>query len=967
MPNSRSTLAAAAALGRWSLLAAVAFLAPGVAAAESFQPSEHGFVLQRGKEYIRFDKGTWTAGVQGGKSVHWQMFLWHDKWVYETLPKGRIEFGPTLHEDGHLSMKGRFSSQDGSAPMRYAYHIQPAADGVRVRCELEKSGPLKVTNGVWLRVSGDGKAIDGKERVWISPSWHGTLAAHGTGNADRLLVELDPPRSLCLGGLGYRQVEKEDSSQDYAYRVKLLSDDFQPGQKATVEYTIGWADMPATFPGQITPMRAALRIGKATATSSPIPQYGRLELAVDLDATYENPFDPDDVRLDAVFTSPSGKTYRVPGFFMVDYQRTLSEGREVMSPQGRGVWKVRFTPSEIGRYTWRLTLGDRSGETAGGEGSFQAVAAASPGFVRVSPADPHYLAFDSGRGFFPIGHNLPIYHTQGQLGDEAMRKFAAAKENYNRWWMSSSGFGIEWMDRLGWYRQDTAVRLDLTLDLAAQLGQYYMLCMDTHQDFRERGWLSNPFNARNGGPCQKPADWFTNETAKRYYKKRLRYTIARWGYSPHVLCWEFGNEFEGWADSPAEIRLAWHREMSDHLRALDPFGHLITTSFWSNTGPEDFWDLKNIDIVQTHCYTNDDGNVAEPVRRYSLHQWQRFQKPHLFGEFGIRSHASTAEKDPQGWAIHNALWAGLTNFCAGGVMPWWHEDYLDKLDLYFHFTSLANFTADLPLGTARWQPLATAPPELLDKNRTPEAGDVVVSTVNGWEKDQKSEFSIRDEEATTDALLPGRLLHGGGHRDLRNPPTFVVNYPRPGKFVVHVGKVSNAGLLQVWVDDRQRLATELPCDKGLGKESVWQAQWKIWETTYDADVAVAIPAGQHRIRVDNSGKDWVEVTRYTFTGCRLLDRPDVLVCGMKAGDLAVLWVQNKESTWHNHAAGTVRRVDGFALEAQGLRDGNYHIQWWETWKGALLRQEEARVRDGKLRLEFPGLKTDVAIKAKLVP
>ncbi len=106
---------------------------------------------------------------------------------------------------------------------------------------------------------------------------------------------------------------------------------------------------------------------------------------------------------------------------------------------------------EIGRYTWRLTVGDRTGQTAGGDGAFQAVAAASPGFVRVSSADPHYLAFDNGQGFFPIGHNLPIYHTHGQLGDDAMRKFAAAKENYNRWWMSSFGFGIEWMDRLGCY------------------------------------------------------------------------------------------------------------------------------------------------------------------------------------------------------------------------------------------------------------------------------------------------------------------------------------------------------------------------------------------------------------------------------------------------------------------------------------------------------------------------------------
>ena len=232
----------------------------------------------------------------------------------------------------------------------------------------------------------------------------------------------------------------------------------------------------------------------------------------------------------------------------------------------------------------------------------------------------------------------------------------------------------------------------------------------------------------------------------------------------NVLCWEFGNEFEGWADSPEEIKLAWHREMSDHLRALDPFGHLITTSFWSNTGPEEFWDLTNIDIVQTHCYTNDDGNVAEPVRRYSLHQWQRFQKPHLFGEFGIRSHSTTADKDPQGWAIHNALWAGLFSFCAGGLMPWWHENYLDKLDLYFHFTALANFTEDLPLGTARWQPLATAPPEFLDKSRKPETRDVVILPVNRWGKDEQSEFSIRADGTMADDL------HSSAIAARRRPP-----------------------------------------------------------------------------------------------------------------------------------------------------------------------------------------------------
>lgn len=948
---------------RVALLVAVVLLTPGLVAAESFQATPRGFVLQHGKEFVRFDRGVFTAGMQGGKTVSWFLFLWHDQWLYETLHGGKIEAGPTLNADGAMEMKGTFSTRQGAAPLKYAYHIAPVAQGVRVRCELEKTGPLKLSNGVWMHLSADAKAFSGEERVWLDPSWNGPLAGHATGNATRFLIELDRPRSLCLEGLNYREINKEAKS---LYRINLLRRDFEPGTKETVEFAIGFADMPDRFPGQIEPMQAALHLGKVTPNATEIPQYGRLELNVELAARYKNPFDPDEVRLDAVFTSPSGKECRVPGFFMLPCQRKTVEQAEVMLPEGRGQWKVRFTPRETGRHAWRLTLRDKSGEIVGGEGAFQAGAplAANAGFVRVSPADSHYLAFASGKGFFPIGHNLPIYHTSGQLGDVAMRKFAAAKENYNRWWMSAGGFGIEWDSHLGWYRQPAAARIDLVLDLAAQLGLYYMLCMDTHQDFREHGWNANPFNAANGGPCKTAGEWFTDETARNYYKKRLRYTVARWGYSPNVLCWEFGNEFEGWANSSKEIQLAWHREMSDYLRALDPFGHLITTSFWTNTGPEEFWNLKNLDIVQTHCYTNDDANVADRVRLYCRHQWRHFEKPHLFGEFGIRSHATTADKDPQGWGIHNSLWAGLANFTAGGVMPWWHENYLDTLDLYFHFTSLANFTEGLPLGTARWQPLVTAPAEYIDKNRKPETRDVAIIPVGGWERSQQNEFTISPAGLTSDDPIPQRMLHGAGHRDLKNPPTFVVTYPQPGRFIVHVGRVSASGLLRIELDGRQVLEKPLPCDKGLGKTSVFRPQWKIWETVYEEDIAVDVPAGAHRIRVDNVGRDWVEVTRYAMTGCRVVDRPEVQAMGMKTAGLAILWIQNHDSCWYNHAVGKVSTVDPFTVCVEGLRDGPCRIEWWETWKGVPMKQETGQVQDGKLVLVFRDLKTDTAVKIR---
>ena len=116
-----------------------------------------------------------------------------------------------------------------------------------------------------------------------------------------------------------------------------------------------------------------------------------------------------------------------------------------------------------------------------------------------------------------------------------------------------------------------------------------------------------------------------------------------------------------------------------------------------------------------------------------------------------------------------------------------------------------------------------------------------------------------------------------------------------------MGTVSSSGLLRVWIDDRLAVGAAAALrQRSWARRASTSAQWKLWETTYDEDVAVEVPAGRHRIRIDNFGKDWVGVTKYTFTGCQVLDRPNVLVCGMKTGGLAMLWLQNRESCWYNH-------------------------------------------------------------------
>jgi hypothetical protein len=113
--------------------------------------------------------------------------------------------------------------------------------------------------------------------------------------------------------------------------------------------SFSFAEMPERSLGDVVPMREPLRIDAALPSARQVPQYGRLELAVDLGATYDNPYDPDDVRLDAIFTAPSGKRLVVPGFFLVKHRREVHDGSEIMVPEAGGTWKVRFAPSETGQ------------------------------------------------------------------------------------------------------------------------------------------------------------------------------------------------------------------------------------------------------------------------------------------------------------------------------------------------------------------------------------------------------------------------------------------------------------------------------------------------------------------------------------------------------------------------------------------------------------------------------------------
>ena len=178
----------------------------------------------------------------------------------------------------------------------------------------------------------------------------------------------------------------------------------------------------ARTPSAATPEGIALK-----ALRQQVGRYEKLELAIEVGRQYRHPFDPCEVEIDVLITSPSGRSLVLPAFFGQDYERQdVPQGGKTTAwyyPHGTGSWKARFAPMELGAYSARASLKDRQGEITSAPVTFTCVASSRKGFLRAGTKDPRFLEFTDGEPFFAIGQNLafigedPVRHAgQGRAG-----------------------------------------------------------------------------------------------------------------------------------------------------------------------------------------------------------------------------------------------------------------------------------------------------------------------------------------------------------------------------------------------------------------------------------------------------------------------------------------------------------------------------------------------------------------------
>jgi hypothetical protein len=479
---------------------------------------------------------------------------------------------------------------------------------------------------------------------------------------------------------------------------------------------------PAAQPADASQL--ALRAARVNLAT--VPRYGKFELALDLSGAYQNPFDPDEIDVYAIFTPPSGTGVRVNGFLWQPFTRRLEGGQERLEPAGPPAWKVRFAPAIMGRWRYGVFAKDRTGNVSLPEGHFEVAPSDAPGFIRRSQRNPSAFAYDDGRPFFAVGENMGWAGGRGTFEyDEWLGALGKAGGNWIRVWMSSWNCALEWSSEskgdwrsgnyagVGNYSLGNAWKLDVILDSAERAGAAVMVCFGTYGEFNEGGyfnegqWKGNPYNAANGGPCAKPEDFWTNEQARKLYQRRLRYLAARYACRTCVQSWEFWNE----AKAPA----AWVAEMARCMkgtgefsgRPADPYGHLLTTTY----GTPEVWRIPEIDFTQTHSYGKGDIPDHAPVVHRDARAHAVYGKPHLMGEFGIDWRAPDSKYDPgkKGINLHNALWASALSGNAGGAMTWWWDNYVHPANFYGQFTPLRRFVDTVPWTDGEWKPLEAEP------------------------------------------------------------------------------------------------------------------------------------------------------------------------------------------------------------------------------------------------------------------
>ncbi len=297
---------------------------------------------------------------------------------------------------------------------------------------------------------------------------------------------------------------------------------------------------PASIPPTVepAPTEELPLITTVTLDKNSLPKYNSLEMTVDLEAEYANPFDAREVQLNGNFTAPDGSSMFVPGFW-----------------DGEASWKIRFTPSQEGEWHYQLAVTDVNGISPFFEGAFSVTASENHGWLQtgqwVNPDySPRYLVHHDGTPFYGAGYcealNILIDGFSAENGVGLFNDMNEAGANYVVWWPLYSMSPIK--SNYDKYSASDLLIMDTIVADAQKKGIYLVFTIWDHPELRDKthSWGDGRWEMNNGFRKLGDIDsFFTSDDAWAWQENFYRYLIARYGYSPAIGLWQTASEING--------------------------------------------------------------------------------------------------------------------------------------------------------------------------------------------------------------------------------------------------------------------------------------------------------------------------------------------------------------------------------------------------------------------------------------
>ncbi len=689
--------------------------------------------------------------------------------------------------------------------------------------------------------------------------------------------------------------------------------------------------------------------------------YEPLEWTLAVNLSYDNPFDPDDIDVFGVFTSPDGYQSIVTAFWMQPLEQVCQEdcAIEVLEPVGEPEWRLRFTPTLPG--TWAYLFQARQGADVItlGSGQLEVVDGEEKGFIRVADNGRYFTFEDRDEAYFPIGHNL-AWSWNGAGGVFAYQRWlqdlAANGGNYARLYVDVPWFiGFEWTSPVGDYTaaQEDFWRLDTILETAAQEGVYLDVVILWHQALANHtsppvlvpswpprvdtsvDWRRNPYNVLNGGSLTSTTQFFTEESARALFQRRLRYLVARWGYSPNIFAWDLLSSADRVVGYNDAILVPWLDEMAAYLHAIDPYDHLITVGAADLT-PE-LLAAPGLDFGQARVYQRrplaDPGDhVADVIRRIQ-DSLRLAARPLLLTEFSLNPWYEPVEDDPTGIHIRNTMWASIFAGAAGSGGSWWWNTYLEPEGLLVIYRPLARFTADIP-----WHRLQLVAVQA--RLVSPNSQDYAPLRLDNYDRRFMTDElpDLGDYLVTPDGVFPALdtlssyIFGQRFHDQFSRPHSYLIAPPVDTRLTVGVRSVS----------------PQLGATLVVRADGVQLAEVALAPGASTTAITVPLAAGEHLLELDNAGDDWLQIDHVTLehyiTPLRVMALVDY------DQGLLLAWFQNRAYQWQTPDDSIAPLSPDVRAKFSHMPAGEYRVEFWDPISGQIIGEDRVQVREEDNRL-----------------